>query len=705
LCKYFVVYKKQLLKDKDARIQESKNICDRKLVYNLSGKHIPEETEQLIGRLGFNFQFTLRRFPTMEITQAAELCCQRIEKANTGGDERIIIINKERAQRIRNIVVTHIQQFHDMQIKPNTTRKERGLLKDLRDDNEIIKIPADKGTVSVLENETNYINKEQDQINAMDVEECTKSEKSILRHVRTRLITAFKDMGLQEKEYSKYLVTAAVIAKLSIPIKTHKPNDNYPGRPVVNQIDDPTYKVCKELQKIIHPLALKAKSYIKDSYHFKQRLKEIEIEEHFIQLSFDVRSVFPSVPVKQTLSLVQGKLQKDKTLKDRTKWKPKQITNLLQICTEETHFMDYRGKIWTQTDGTAIGKSISGDLAAIYMEFYENEYVFDPNKNSFIPIFWVREVDDVYCLWQHGYENIPIFLAYLNSINPRIQWTMEMEQEGYLPFVDLNLCKQSFRITAGIYRKKSHTLKYSNFSSNRPRAEQLGIIKSMLHRAYSLCDEEEGQKDAEVKLLSHAFISSGYTPKEVDRVIGSYVFDKPKEEREAENRTDTLCIPYVRGASDRLRKQLAREGVNVIFKRGQTLGKYLINGGPPKNNRRKNVVYKITRETCNFCYIGETSQWFDERETQHKRSVKNCDSNNGIYMHILKHPDHVIAWDKATFLDYDRNFYARRMKESFYIDIFSKSGTMNLEDGMLKNQCWNAILPILRGEISEKNRK
>ena len=61
--------------------------------------------------------------------------------------------------------------------------------------------------------------------------------------------------------------------------------------------------------------------------------------------------------------------------------------------------------------------------------------------------------------------------------------------------------------------------------------------------------------------------------------------------------------------------------------------------------------------------------------------------------------------DKATFLDYDRNFYARRMKESFYIDIFSKSGTMNLEDGMLKNQCWNAILPILRGEISEKTQK
>jgi len=29
---------------------------------------------------------------------------------------------------------------------------------------------------------------------------------------------------------------------------------------------------------------------------------------------------------------------------------------------------------------------------------------------------------------------------------------------------------------------------------------------------------------------------------------------------------------------------------------------------------------------------------------------------------------------------------------------------MNLEDGMQKNQCWNAIVPILREEISEKNQ-
>ena len=59
---------------------------------------------------------------------AAELCAQRIERQrpspNNGDCQRIIIQNKERAQRIRNIMVTHIQKYHDMHIQPNITKAE-----------------------------------------------------------------------------------------------------------------------------------------------------------------------------------------------------------------------------------------------------------------------------------------------------------------------------------------------------------------------------------------------------------------------------------------------------------------------------------------------------------------------------------------------------------------------------------------------------
>ena len=124
-------------------------------------------------------------------------------------------------------------------------------------------------------------------------------------------------------------------------------------------------------------------------------LKEVEIQEHFIQLSFDIRSLFPSIPIKPTLTLIHEKLQNDKVLKDRTKWQPKNIVNLIQICTEETHFKDFEGNIWTQTDGIAMGKSISGDITRIFMKSYKEEFILNPNNNEFIPAFWKREDEDV----------------------------------------------------------------------------------------------------------------------------------------------------------------------------------------------------------------------------------------------------------------------------------------------------------------------
>ena len=74
-----------------------------------------------------------------------------------------------------------------------------------------------------------------------------------------------------------------------------------------------------------------------------------------------------------------------------------------------------------------------------------------------------------------------------------------------------------------------------------------------------------------------------------------------------------------------------------------------------------------------------------------------------MYKHFEKHPDHIIAWEKATILDYERNYYARKMKESAYIDLFAKTGVMNLENEMKNTHCSSAIMPILRKEISERN--
>ena len=93
----------------------------------------------------------------------------------------------------------------------------------------------------------------------------------------------------------------------------------------------------------------------------KEELETLEIDENHIIGSLDIKQMFPMIPVQQTLQIKREQLDKDDTLPTRTEWKPAQIIELLEVCLE-THFQSYKGDIYTQTDGTPIGKSISGPL-------------------------------------------------------------------------------------------------------------------------------------------------------------------------------------------------------------------------------------------------------------------------------------------------------------------------------------------------------
>ena len=152
------------------------------------------------------------------------------------------------------------------------------------------------------------------------------------------------------------------------------------------------------------------------------------------------------------------------------------------------------------------------------MNWYEEEYIFNPTRNSFIPFCWERQKDDVYCLWQFGEENHKKFLIYLNGNEKRIQWTQETEENGTLPFLAMKITKNDNKIQIGIYRKESHTLKYSSYDSYRPRNEQIGILKNMLYRAYNLCDPGP-EREEETKTLNFAFVNQNYLPKEVLKTI------------------------------------------------------------------------------------------------------------------------------------------------------------------------------------------
>ena len=265
------------------------------------------------------------------------------------------------------------------------------------------------------------------------------------------------------------------------------------------------------------------------------------------------------------MTVVQKELRYDKTLKERTKWKPKDIVKLLRICIE-THFYDYEGNIWTQKEGSPMGKSISGVICCIYVANFEKEKIFGNISLIYKPLFWYRSEDDVLCIWEHGINEADIFLDFLNSQHVKVKWTREIEKNKVLPYLDLHLEKVGHKIETGVYRKPTHTLRYSNYRSNRPKDCQLNIIKGLLFRAYNICDAGSKNREAELSLISDAFIACDYPVQRVDSLIQNYT---PKSnnnnKKESEDKRNKIFLPYIPKISDTLKQQLNKEGLNIIF--------------------------------------------------------------------------------------------------------------------------------------------
>ncbi|CAN0111622.1 unnamed protein product, partial [Heterosigma akashiwo] len=140
----------------------------------------------------------------------------------------------------------------------NLTTGEKEVLRGLKDDKDILIVPADKGRAVVVMDRETYLQKMQDQLLGDDYVEmpaeevAAGGEKKLLDGLHAKLVGKLMEMGVDTRVGCFLTMTAPDMAKLYLLIKVHK--DGYPGRPVVSQIDDPTYNTCKVLTDILNPL-------------------------------------------------------------------------------------------------------------------------------------------------------------------------------------------------------------------------------------------------------------------------------------------------------------------------------------------------------------------------------------------------------------------------------------------------------------------
>ncbi len=284
-------------------------------------------------------------------------------------------------------------------------------------------------------------------------------------------------------------------------------------RPIISNKGLYSDKVMVVLKEVLN-LLIWGSSSLTNSYEFSQLLQGFEFGPSDTMASFDVSSLFTRVPVSETLTIVERRLESMRNLKSDPIGEITTLTNsgilqLLKLVLKEC-FFSWDGLLYKQSSGLPMGGRLSPVLANIFMEEFEYKVL---STTVPVPKMWFRYVDDVFIVWNEEFGPYDEFLDLLNKQNPNIVLTVEAEKDRKLPFLDLMVKRPSFdkngkeqeALELSIYRKPSHCDRYIQYNSSHHMTLKRNVVYGFYLHAARLLQNYPTQFEAELQHLKKSF--------------------------------------------------------------------------------------------------------------------------------------------------------------------------------------------------------
>ncbi|KAM7312540.1 uncharacterized protein ISCGN_009445 [Ixodes scapularis] len=612
-------------------------------------------------------------------------------------EDGIAHMNPSSRERTRQKVIGILSKIPQYQ-RHNLPKEEVKALRALREDDKIVLLPADKGNSTVVLDRDDYEKKVQD---LLDTSAYKKLPKDPTSQVQARMNKVLADIFKKHPD-SRSLHLRLLCRNGSAPglyglPKIHKPS--VPLRPIVDFTTSPLRALSNYLHRTFSPLVGNTTTYVRNSSDFVEKVALLKLSAEDTMVSFDVISLFTSVPVPLAVVTARNALEKDKNLSDRTNLSVDELCRLLELCLDSTYF-SFRGEFFKQTSGTAMGASISVTTANLCMEAIEQKAL---QSLSTPPKIFLRYVDDCFCVLAKS--EVDKFLAHLNTIEPAIQFTVEREKDGTLPFLDVLVKRQKEQLKFSVYRKPTHTGRYLQFQSNHPANHKASVVRTLLTRAKTICSSEEDKRKEERTVIAD-LKKNGYTSSFIHRVARRVGRNQRHVQQQLSANfrpTSRISVPYINGTSEALARVLAKEGIQLAHKPVSTLGRLMPRPKDrPGKERAQGVVYKIPCGVCAASYIGETKN-FRERIRQHKNDVRKFDHERSAVAEHCDVKDHRIDFDNACIVDVETNPRKRLFLESWHIQTTPQN--INRSLGALPSAYVNGLRHIIeKGRAVEEDQ-
>ena len=560
-------------------------------------------------------------------------------------------------------------------------------LRSLSKDKSIIIARPDKGNGVVVIDRKDYISKveailsDTSKFQKVDVDAfklSLKSETKLNSFLR-KLTKEGSESRLNESSYKEIYASGTTPGILYGLPKVHK--HNWPIRPILSACNTPTYDLAKFLVPIINPIT-KNEYTVSNTFAFVKELVCFHAQSMFLA-TFDVKSLFTQIPLQETIDICVEQLFKDLECgKDgqmdlltvdykgkHSYFTKKDFKKMLELASLDMHFL-FNSTLYKQVDGVAMGSPLGPTLANAFMCYWEEKWL-KSCPTSFKPLLYRRYVDDILLIFSSP-DHVTLFLDYLNSQHPNIEFTSEIEKDCSLPFLDLNITRDGSNLSTSLYRKPTFTGLLSKFFAFSPILNKKNLVATLTHRAFKICSSFPSFH-TEIEFLKNLFQQNGYPLEFVERQIKKtlnkfFIVPDPPSSPADDVPTDdkpVMFVTYFLGAhSDALRsdlrnlmgKYLPDIKLQVVFKSGCAVGDLFGFKDKLPESCMNKFIYKYTCGSCNASYIGKSYRHFKARvyehlgKSYHTDSWLGCPAHSEIRNHCHKE-DHAIVPGNFVIID------------------------------------------------------
>ena len=390
--------------------------------------------------------------------------------------------------------------------------------------------------------------------------------------------------------------------------KVHK--DGCPLRPILSAIGTHNYKLSKFLVPIIAPVT-ESEFTVKDTFSFVKEVSDLSFGD-CVMASFDIKSLFTNVPLTETIGICVDRLFEDNEDKILN-FSKTQFKKLLTLASHDCLFL-FSNEFYVQKDGCAMGSPIGPSFANAFLSFHEKRWL-EECPSEFKPLLYRRYVDDTFLVFKHR-NHIPLFLEYLNSRHVNIEFTSEIEENGSLSFLDVDLKRTMTGFETSVYRKPTFTGLTTKFTSYIPLQFKRNLVSTLVFGAFQI-SSSYFSFDKEIRYLRKMLFNNGFPYKFTDvwvgKVLNKFYITRNPDKHTVCKKEIYFSLPYLGAHSFHIRKKLTslfndfypQVRVRVIFKSSFCIRSFFNIKDKIPDDLRSGIIYHFKCDGCSASYVGK----------------------------------------------------------------------------------------------------